>query len=379
MPTYTYLEAVADESPSSGSHQQQGGSASCAYVFSPPGPSGADKYVQVKRSVIDVLGYTGTKVTDGRIQRTLPVRHPQWDWMYADSVQYSGVGTDYTTVNVSPAQGSAVLPQVPVYDTYRVRIGFSPRAFNTWQDRDIKVVNSTWYDKDGTSKAYTYATEWYRFTKFEQYPTNNFINAQQGQMRFRTAGGVSPDPDGIQFQEAPKLYLPDSVLKVKWLSVPYRYITSKNSYLVRFIGHVNQKGFGMPQANGASEYAPGSLVYYGANPVNIYTPPVPDPGLLAFNFGNGFQRSLLCDLELTFGYTARTVEGTAPSPANGNWIAGGWNLAPWVTTRRYYYISSFDPADAANTSKWYPLFNSFPFELLFTDPDLAQAAGPFNP
>ena len=35
---------------------------------------------------------------------------------------------------------------------------------------------------------------------------------------------------GVQYQDARRMYLPDSALKVRWYQVPYRYLTSSNSF-----------------------------------------------------------------------------------------------------------------------------------------------------
>ncbi len=385
MPSYTYNELLGDLSPASGTFSQTGAGASVEYLFTPPGLGNA-RYAALQNSVTDVLGTTGTRPTDGRIQRKLPVRHPLYQWLFADSVSYQGVGSQYATVTPSAGPGSAIIPQVPVFETYKVRVQYGPRHYNCWQDKDISVFDSVFYDKAGGALNFRYATEWYRFTSFEHYPTNNFLQAQQGQMVFRAAGpGGAVAPNGTVFQDAPKLYMPDSVLKVRWYQVPYRYLTSKNSFLVRFVGHINQNRFGYPaKGNTLEPYAPGSLLYHGATPLQVYTPPVPDEGILAFNFGDGFKKSKLCDLELTFSYTARklgTSTANVPdfSSVNRNWIVGGWNLQAWFTTRKFYYVSSFDPAAPNDQSKWFPPYNSFPFELLFTDPDIAQPFGEVNP
>ena len=104
MPAYTYLEEVADTSPCSANFMAAGQSAQSAYILSPA------SYLELQNSVIDILGYTGTKVTDGRIQRRLPVRHPVYQWMFADSLAHQGVGATYTTLTPDPGK---TLPRPP--------------------------------------------------------------------------------------------------------------------------------------------------------------------------------------------------------------------------------------------------------------------------
>jgi hypothetical protein len=385
-PVYTYLEGTADNSPMSASFTRRSQTAGGPYITTPV------TFADMPNRLIDVLGYTNTKVLGGRLNRVLPLRHPQYQWLFADSFRPRGVGANSTTLTPSPGPGSSIVPQFPLYNVYNCDISFSQRDYNVWQDADIQVVTDTGYDKADTPYTFTYATEWLRFCTFNLTPINQFISAQQGQMRFRASGtGGAVRPDTVQYQDAPKMYLPDSALTVRWYEVPYRYLTSPNSYLRNFIGHINQQDWGeLPVTTGLAPtfgpYKAGSLLYHGAKPTAIYSNVVPDPGLLAFNKTNGFARSLLCDLELAFTYTARTI-GTPSlntpdfSTVNRNWIVAGHNLLPWLTTRLFYYATTEDTTSAitmADKTKWFPTFNSFPFSLFFTDPD-AGGSPALNP
>lgn len=374
-PAYSYLERMEDQSPTAATFSNAAQSVTANYYFSNP------TFDQLRLSVVDVLGYTDTRVGDGRIKRRLPLRHPAYSWMFADSCSPQGVGSEHTVQYLTDGIGSPVIPAFVLHENFQYRITFSPRPYNSWQDKDIKLVDGTYYPKDdpgtGGGTAYKAAQEWLRFTTFDVYPMNNFITAQQGQMVFRVSGnGGAAEPDGFMFQDSPRLYLPDSILKVRWYEVPYRYLTSANSYLTKFVGHINQNDFGFPNPNGGAlePFTKGSLLYLGANPTRIYTPPIPSEGVLSANFGDSFQRSRLCDLELTFMYTARKIgsdTGNTPdfSAVNRNWVVGGFNLMPWLTTRKFYYVSSYDPSAPSVQAKWRPMYNSFAFPLLFTDPD----------
>lgn len=387
MPAFIYLEESGDLSPTTANFSNNGQSCSATYLFAGP------TFDQLRSSVLDLLGFTDTRVGDGRIKRTLPARHPAYQWMFADSCSPQGVGAAFTLVNPSPGKGSPIIPDFPLYGAYHYRVNFSPRPYNVWQNKDIEINRGgLYYTKNDTGQPppgsptpdpavkFKFATEWHRFTTWDIVPTNQFIHAQQGQMKFRASGvGGGVPPDNFPFQDSPKLYLPDSMLKVRWYEVPYRYMTSPNSFLRKFVGHINQNDFSDgPTLRGTKpQYPAGSLLYLGANPLRIYTPPIPDEGLLAFNFSNGFVRSRLCDLELNFLYTARTrgtETGNTPNfnAINRNWIVAGHNLLPWLTTRKYYYATSYDPNNENDKSKWFPMYNSFPFELLFTDPDAQE-------
>lgn len=375
-PRFSYIEEMGDTSPTAASFSNTSQSVTGVYYFANP------TFDQLRLSVVDILGFTDTRVGDGRIRRQLPLRHPAYSWMFAESCAPQGVGSEHTMTTLTDGVGSPVIPAFVLHENFNYRITFSPRPYNSWQDKDVRLVDGVYYPKDDTGSgggtAYKAAEEWLRFTTFDLAPLNNFITAQQGQMKFRASatGAGSPPPDGIQYQDSPRMYLPDSLLRVRWYEVPYRYLTSDNSYLLKFVGHINQDDFGFPEANGGAlkPFTKGSLLYLGANPTRIYTPPIPSEGILSRNFGDSFQRSRLCDLELTFMFTARKIgstTGDTPSFAavNRNWVVGGWNLLPWLTTRKFYYATSYDPDDATNQAKWRPTYNSFAYPLLFTDPD----------
>lgn len=377
MASLTYLEEMGDLSPTTANFGPSSQSVSATYLFHNP------SFDNLRASIVDILGYTDTREWDGRIKRYLPARHQIYQWMFADSCSHQGVGAAFGTVVTPQGVGSPLIAgTVPLYTDYHVRVNYSARPYNSWQDKDITVANGQFYPKtdtgSGSGTSYAYAPEWLRFCEFIHTPTNSQITAQQGQMRFRASGGGgAAEPDGKNYQDAPKMWLPDSLLKVKWHQVPYRYVTSPKSYLLKFVGHVNQVAWG-PHINADGTYGPyaaGSLLYLGCTPTSIYTPAIPDEGLLAFNKDNGFLRNRLCDLELNFLYTARTIgsaAGNTPdmSTVNRNWIVGGHNLLPWLTTRKFYYATSFDPANPSDQTKWFPTFNSFVFSLLFTDPDV---------
>ncbi len=206
----------------------------------------------------------------------------------------------------------------------------------------------SWFDEDGdpTSEA-PYATEWYRFTDYEDFPQPEIITANQGQMYMVTGAGPT---DQTVFQGFPRITMPQSLIKFRWYQVPFSYIESLNSYIKKYIGYVNQNDFyGWPA---------GSLLYQGYNAPK-YTPPVPEiePGY----GGTTFSTAKLCDIEFTWLFTQREPE-YVPTLTNENWIPYGHNCQPWFSTRKFYYVKS----NAAGQA----IFPSFPFELLFTDPDI---------
>ena len=116
--------------------------------------------------------------------------------------------------------------------------------------------------------------------------------------------------------------------------MPYRYLTSVNSYLNYYGGYINQ--------NAWMNWKPGELLYMGYKPIR-YTPPV--QGLVQLNTGSsGYVNSSekWCDIELTFLRTSRKLSNAAEkygSLRNGNWIQAGHNLLPWAGDRKFHYAT----------------------------------------
>ena len=115
--------------------------------------------------------------------------------------------------------------------------------------------------------------------------------------------------------------------------------------------------------------ATGSLLFTGLS-TRPYTPPVPTLDL----FEGVYSAEKLCDVEFNFEYTNRSNGGATPTISNPNWIAAGHNLLPWLYDRKFYYATATPfirpPATDTDPSVWAPTYESFPFQLLFTDPDV---------
>jgi hypothetical protein len=332
---------------------------------------------QVQQAITELLGGTSLAATDGRLVRTPPMAHPLFPyWVVSNITSIQGVGEPTwedpdTDLEVPP------LGNYALYPTYRFTVEFGPRPYPVLEDDSIVTVldSTNFHLDDGTLTNVTYATEWNRYCDIEMLSLDSYVEGRQGQCVFRTASAVKP-PHNTTFTGAPRIYLPDGVVKIRWYQVPYRYISSINSHLLRWKGRVNQGLFKMQ----GHRFEPGQLLYQNFTHAR-YTPPVQaldqfEPGLFAVG--------KLVDIELTFLHTSR-VGTDVPTPANLSWIAAGHNLFPRLGgPPGFYYVTTVavDPAagpatpaaskiayDAANPAKWPPMFLSFPVELLFTDPD----------
>jgi|HubBroStandDraft_4_1064222.scaffolds.fasta_scaffold00029_60 hypothetical protein len=179
---------------------------------------------------------------------------------------------------------------------------------------------------------------------------------------------IGPAYTPLIFQDSPRLFLPNQILKFNWYAVPYRFITDPNSYITRMLGRINQMSW--------YNWQPGQLLYLGFNPKK-FTPPVVQTRLFQAPPGGSNNPvalpDLLCNIEFTFLLTYRVGTGDIgpfPNPNNKNWIAVGHNLQPWYGDRAFHYSSS----DAnfygvqQGISGQYPKWLSAPFALLFQDP-----------
>lgn len=351
----TYYERVQSTSPGGASFSTRGGRASLVLDVSS---------AELGEAILDLLG-TVKSGDDGRLVRTLPRAHPQYTWMYASQISnIQGVGP---SAKVSSEVGLEA-PSLSFYEQYqkfRLTVQFEPRAYGVVSDDYIETGSMTWTDISGyttsqiTSK---WAAEWNRFTTVDFDPKPELATAQQGQMYFATSGAdIRPPgtaPHGVSFGGTPTVYIPRAQVRVKWHQVPYRYVTSSNSYIVKYIGRINQgQWYGYPT---------GSLLYTAVS-VDRYTPPIPERDAILGN--SYFSLERYCDIEFQFDYSPRT-QSSVPTPTNANWIASGHNLLPWLTDRSFYYAISPGKADPNDETKWVPRYLSFPFDLLFSDPDV---------
>lgn len=317
----------------------------------------------LREVLADLIGTTLQGVTDGRLQRLPPKAHPVFrSWVVSSITTIQGFGEpDFLEVDAElevPA-----IPSYALYPSYRLTLEFAPRPYSPLQDAAIPTVTGeSYYNDDDVAVGMTYAKEWLRYVDVEVQAVESYLEGRKGQMKFRTGSGTTPGgAPGVQFAAAPRMYLPDSLIKIRWYQVPYRYVSSSSSYLRRFKSRVNQTAIEIQDHS----WGPGELLFMGYSFAR-YTPPLPETNEFAPGM---FATEKLVDIELTFLETRRS--GTdVPTPSNRSWIAAGHNLLPWLKERKFYYATQgLKSADDANTAKWVPTFLSAPYQLLFTDPD----------
>ncbi|MBP3956473.1 hypothetical protein J8F10_14425 [Gemmata sp. G18] len=357
---------------------QEEGGAEVPYRY-PPAASDTPPTVAAISSVFDyftggvnnlepkVVG-SGTN-NAGKIDRTLPPVHPFRPELSAAGVTgMVGVGQQFPGTSVQVFGLPPVTDQFPLYAQYDYKVRFAKRPYFLLPNEKINVTNGTYFKPDGTSVSYLYADEWRRFTSTTRVPSNDFANATTGMMTFRT--DTAADPDSFPYPNTVFMSLQNSVIEITWYQVPYRYLLdfgTQRSYLTRFVSTVNQSDW-----NG---YAAGSLLYLGATPTS-YLPASPKIQKLLNALAVGLDQNLLCNVKLRFLHTARVGTDVPQSShallTNKNNVAAGHNCLPNFADRKFYYAVGEGATEPVKKAT----FESFPFQLFFTDPMLSQPAGP---
>lgn len=317
----------------------------------------------VRNKIKELTGYTNPQSIGGLIDRALPMAHPIYQNLVVTNCRVTPVQYE-PLFDVEEADPDGVMEAVPLPDairwySWRFDLTFGPRPYPMFGNSFVIEDDGQWTDPDGVIQPYTYFNEWDRYTTWTRVPKEEYVKARIGSVKFRRQGGAAPD--GKPYSDFPRLLLPDDVLIVKWWRVPYRYIRSAESYLIRFRNHVNQFAW--------EDFPPGCVLYRGFKETRVNPPFAeldPDWGGLGV-----FATNPLCDIELEFWTTSRRTTD-APTPANANFIAGGFNAFPSYYHQNKFFYASSDNAVAASQT---PFFRSFPLEILFTDPDLGLLSG----
>ena len=301
----------------------------------------------------EVLGYCETDGLGG-LMRTLPLAHPQYPWLFASELTITGLGFDQQASSSSQIFEAPPIASFAVYKRYQYQITFTQRPYILLQDVSIPSEAIEYYDADGTQQFEgNVPREYWRFTDYEEYPSAEFLTAQQGQFTFDRQDLEVPDGNTVPGQL--RLLQRKSTIKFRWYQVPNHYLTSEYSYIKAAQGTVNQLEW-----NG---WMPGTLLFAGCNVLKRYTPPNPEPDpWMDGTIGN----AKLIDLEFIFQYFDPGLEAPPVTPTNPNHVVGGHNLLPWMAAGggKYYYARGGENVDYA------PIYNSYPYQLIFKDPEV---------
>ena len=314
----------------------------------------------------------------GGLARTLPVSVPLMPWLTAVAIQSLvgfGVPSLISFDNADLFECQPLENAFAAYPNHRFVVEYQQKPYAILRDETLTTKVISWYLDDDSGvddplKAEV-PIEWKRFTNTTWAPMDEVASAEQGQMVFRTNDASAPN--GFSCHGFPKMQVPKAILEVTWYFVPYSYIESRNSYLTKYIGRINQNAF--------EDYLPGELLYMGFKVGPKYPPPVPE--MVALFESAGFSTRKLVDVTMTFFFTQRDAGAEPPTPENRSFVAAGWNLLPFLgspgttsptvasVARGFYYATLADsPSADPDPSVQFPNLLSGPIpDLLFYDPD----------
>jgi len=305
-------------------------------------------------AITEILG-SAEPSGDGGISRTLPLAHPRFTWMYADSVTILGRGSP-ALENADPDLEAPSVAQYADYPTYRLQVNFQNRPYAVLPDSSILKLSDVYTDEDGSPVTFSYANEWIRFTEIDTNPITDIIESQFGNQHLYTGASASQD---LAYPAKISQRIPKRLIRVRWYQVPYSYILSANSYLSRYTNFVNQSEF--------LGYPPGHLRF---DHIKHRSYVAPFPELDTESWTNAYVIDKLCDIEMFFEEAPRNAT-VDPGLSNANWIPNGHNAQCHFHDRKFYYAHSRKRGDETNKAYWYPTYYSMDFKRLFSDPDAA--------
>lgn len=321
----------------------------------------------------------------GSLVRLMPMADPQIPSLYADSVN---VRIDDSLEAYddfqAPTSRFAVPPIVRGYsrwNCYHLDVTFSARPYTVLPNERMTSAQLTWYDEDDFPWLLTYKPEWLRYVQWFVDDVDSRVSASVGSvMRYLVPSG---DPAGVNdtvYTGIPDMIVPDQKVVARLFAIPARYLTSTNSYLLRYKGYVNQYDWnGFPR---------GSLLYLSTRVIRAYTPPQFTPreqerilgqggGAFVNALAGSFAAEPLVDVELSYIYTARELRDAANEPPalkhpNRNWVTSGHALQPHFQSRQFLYAHTGATAAAGppDYSTWNPQYPSCAHEILWQDPDV---------
>lgn len=306
--------------------------------------------------LVEIIGACET-TGNGTLNRTLPLAHPQFPWLFAETVNVAGVAFD-EKVPADPSLEAPSLPSFAKYQLYRLDIQFSPRPYAVLGNDEMETRPLAWVDDAGVVQNSVYATEYLRFTDYDGQPAGEWITAQQGQFKFQAAGVAGANnPHNATVPGQVRVMQNKSNIKFVWYQVPFSIIEPLDrptSYIEDALGHVNQFDW--------YGWSPGTLLLQAVN-YKRYVPV--NPGFDPWAESSAVSTAKLVDIEFSFQrFNPPHDPALPPPPRPQGTVTAGHNLLPWFGNgARYHYY-------AESTLGGRPLYPSFPFQLLFTDPDV---------
>jgi hypothetical protein len=362
-----FLERVEAIAPGTASFNSGGGTATMDFVV---------KRNKLAFFIQDILGNSSFN-GNGGLTRNIPLAHPEYNWLYASSIQtVQGLGP-YGIEDAGKGEVALLdnisrnMPKYYVmYDTYRVSVQFDARPYLVLTDTQLdgfRKQRKDWVGYDFANPvAWNDQFEWGRFVSIRKKPKSEMLPSNYG-----TFSMLSPDfgPLGAALVNqatgaGPRIVYSTNEVEIKWYMVPYEIIKNANW----------GKAYGTIHNNGEDKTDPfyghedGSLLllgieiedYSGARPKEGFNlNPAQPESLMTALFGNRF-----CDV------TFKMVEFKIPPTLNATDPAGGAFPPPGLVMANHNRVPS------AKLMKWCyataepigglrPMFTSTDYRRLF--------------
>ena len=392
-------EKISGISPGVSSLSIEGDSrATLTYIINGPGVD-LDPENPLALFCQQALGDTKINEADGSLIRTPPMTHPQFRWLYADRISsIKGMGferkipeetnSDLLSWDTNASSSwQYIPPYYVIYDKYEVVVEFATKPYLAVSDEVMDNLNEEYpgeYKIDGGDDIYYMddntqnivlehpIREYKRFSTYTTESSAEYLTMKGGAYKF------SSDVEEVNGQTIVGFYgktlLPKVVFKLTWFQVPYEFVDPTNdasTNIYEALGRVNQNYF--------YGFEPGELLFTGfTNTQKIRN----QFDVISYNLSDlaklpTLESLLYTDITFNFLYIpifSYSVNGNPyPSepagiinPDNLSYINAGHNLAMTNVNKRYYPVISedTDPFPEPKFRKK-PIYNSYPFELIF--------------
>lgn len=281
------------------------------------------RWEDVFEACADILGFATVDRLTGKLKRKLPVKHPLYEWLYAQRL-----------VSVKPYAPTGVKQQQPpgrgavaVFRWHVITIQFGVPPYAVLSDNQLQTL---WAGDESR-----------RFVELREEYSVEVLNRQAGE--FRYVEGAAGQPQGQSVPFGVSQLLTKRSLALKWYNVPeYPGIYDSNGLLAKIdplVGKVNSVAFRGHEA--------GTLLF--GTPVVEPVPMPVDPlrGMDAQAYQQGRPPR-------QFNLTV-PLKRFKPPIGGGGATTVGWNTVVWPGDNRWYLVKDpnggntlYETADFAN-------------------------------
>ncbi len=318
------------------------------------------------QAIIGDVAPAGAGPRAGALTRSLPLRHPAPDFgkiLHVDAITgANGIGTG----TAAPSDGVGNVPEFYTdWESYEANLSFKPFPYQVEiADNDIIIVSPLiWTDADGATIKSVATTEYTRWVEWIKEPANEFLVAEQGAMYVVDSSNpidkwVKGNVHGSEFVGKPRIPVMGSKLSLIWHNVPASYVWSSKCVFDKYLWRVNDAVFG--------PYKTGEMLFMNVT-WKTYLPwrPSAVPGVNG-DLPGGVE--MLADIKFEF-LIRQNIVVLGPDTSGNRIYKSPHNAAPHFLDRKWRSLITADPTTPNDTSKWRPPFDSFPIEILFTDPN----------